>query len=717
MKAVSFGYVRPSTVDDVVADLTASAGEGKVLAGGQSLVPVMAMRLARPPLLVDINVVAGLDELSLAGSALNIGATVRQRQVEGDERTASVPLLGMALPWVGHRELRSRGTVCGSLAHADPAAELPAVAACLDAALEVAGPSGRRVLSARDFFIGAMTTQLGPDDVLVRASFPVAAPGEGFGFAEFARRHGDFALAGVAVRVRRSPREAVLVAFGVSDRPVVRDVTELLDISEDTLAGALHVLAAEMVDTVGDMHASVGYRRRLVAALAAQELARAWTQALHDGGDQTGARLGYGLPGPPARGGLPMTAGNAPAARVRAGELAETRLTVNGSPVVLRLPARVTLADALREHLALTGTHLGCEHGVCGMCTVLVDGAAARACLLFACQLENADVVTVEGLGRPSDLHPLQEAFGRHHALQCGFCTPGFLLSAYDLLAHKPGVTAGELPAELSGVLCRCTGYRNILDAVSEVAEAYRDGLPEPHNCGPDTVPGGSAASATAAYTGADRLEARRAAGARPRTSEPPDIGVPQGAPTFVVQVTSELPTPVQDVWRVLADVHAVARCLPGAELTEDLGGDRYGGTARIAVGPVRLSFAGLVQVAQRDEQARRMRLLAQGQDAAGSRTQADIWLTAETSGTGCQLTAEARVYLTGRIAQFGRALAGDVSRRLFEQFAVAVGQAASDDTARSAPSPPGTLRLVAGVLADRLRALARRLPGRRAKR
>lgn len=170
--------------------------------------------------------------------------------------------------------------------------------------------------------------------------------------------------------------------------------------------------------------------------------------------------------------------------RVAAGELVEVRLTVNGTAVTLRLPARVTLADALRDHLGLTGTHLGCEHGVCGMCTVLVDGQAARSCLLFACQLDESEVVTVEGLGRPNDLHPLQETFGRHHALQCGFCTPGFLLSAYDLLSTKPDVTAEELPRELSGVLCRCTGYRNVCTAVTETQRAYPEGIPGPGNCG-----------------------------------------------------------------------------------------------------------------------------------------------------------------------------------------------------------------------------------------
>jgi 2-furoyl-CoA dehydrogenase FAD binding subunit len=297
MKAAPFAYARPSSVDEAVAELARAGGEGKVLAGGQSLVPVLAMRLARPSVLVDINAVAGLDRLELSDGWLHVGAAVRQRQVEYDERIAAVPLLGLALPWVGHRELRSRGTVCGSLAHADPAAELPAVAACLDATLEAAGPDGRRTLRAREFFDGAMTTRLEPDEVLVRASFPAAGPGEGFGFAEYARRHGDFALAGVAVRVRREPREAVLAAFGVSDRPVARDVTGLLDAIDGTsggdgddagriaaaLAGPLRELAGEIVDTGGDAHASAGYRRRLIAVLAARQLAAALIRAGRSG--------------------------------------------------------------------------------------------------------------------------------------------------------------------------------------------------------------------------------------------------------------------------------------------------------------------------------------------------------------------------------------------------------------------------------------------------
>lgn len=287
MKAAPFDYVRPASLADAVAELSARDGGAKVIAGGQSLVPVLAMRLARPESLVDINAIAELGTLAESGGRLTIGATVRQRRLERDPLGTSVPLLRQALPWVGHRELRSRGTVCGSLAHADPSAELPAVACCLGAAVSLTGPAGTREVPARDFFTGAMTTALGWDEVLSALHLPTAGLGDGFGFAEVARRHGDFALAGVAVHVARrtgtAPR-AVLTAFGVSDRPVTRDLGVELELLGDPatpepaavarLRGPMESLAADVVDTEGDAHGSRSYRMRLLAALAARELVR-----------------------------------------------------------------------------------------------------------------------------------------------------------------------------------------------------------------------------------------------------------------------------------------------------------------------------------------------------------------------------------------------------------------------------------------------------------
>jgi len=146
----------------------------------------------------------------------------------------------------------------------------------------------------------------------------------------------------------------------------------------------------------------------------------------------------------------------------------EVELELNGRPVRARVAARVTLADFIRDHAHLTGTHLGCEHGVCGACTVLLDGAAVRSCLLFAVQAEGCRVTTVEALAGDGDLHPLQEAFRRHHALQCGYCTPGFLMALAELWPRRHEVTADELDATIAGQLCRCTGYAGIVAAARD---------------------------------------------------------------------------------------------------------------------------------------------------------------------------------------------------------------------------------------------------------
>jgi carbon-monoxide dehydrogenase small subunit len=149
------------------------------------------------------------------------------------------------------------------------------------------------------------------------------------------------------------------------------------------------------------------------------------------------------------------------------------RFELNGKPVEARVPARTTLADCIRHHLMQTGTHVGCEHGVCGACTVIVNGEAVRSCLMLAAQAEGASVITVEGLSRDDALTPLQAAFRKHHALQCGFCTPGMLTTAHALLSEEPDADRSRIREVLSGNLCRCTGYIAIVEAVYEARSAY----------------------------------------------------------------------------------------------------------------------------------------------------------------------------------------------------------------------------------------------------
>jgi aerobic carbon-monoxide dehydrogenase small subunit len=158
----------------------------------------------------------------------------------------------------------------------------------------------------------------------------------------------------------------------------------------------------------------------------------------------------------------------------------EVRFTLNGEEVMADVPPRMTLADCIRHRFMLTGTHLGCEHGVCGACTVIVNGAAVRSCLMLAVQAEGASVITVEGLNPAAGLSPLQASFRRHHALQCGYCTPGFLMTAHALLTEEPSASEERIREVLSGNLCRCTGYIPIIEAVCEARAAYG---------GPDVAP------------------------------------------------------------------------------------------------------------------------------------------------------------------------------------------------------------------------------------
>jgi 2-furoyl-CoA dehydrogenase FAD binding subunit len=276
VKAAPFRYEHPASLTEALELLDGDEGS-KALAGGQSLVPMMAMRLARPTLLVDLGGVADLDGVQRSNGSLVTGAMVRQRALERRGGLArEVPLVAAALPWVGHREIRNRGTIGGSVAHADPSAELSLVAAVLRATIVAVGSDGReREIPGDEFAHGPFQTALDPDDVLTEIRWPVATDGDGFAFAEVARRHGDFALCGAAVWVRYGGAARVGL-MGVAGTPVVHDVRSQLD--GGGVAGVADELAHE-VDPAGDMHASAEYRRRLVRVL----VTRCLTEALgHD---------------------------------------------------------------------------------------------------------------------------------------------------------------------------------------------------------------------------------------------------------------------------------------------------------------------------------------------------------------------------------------------------------------------------------------------------
>jgi len=281
MKPSSFTYHAPTSVADALEVLNEHSDTSKVLAGGQSLVPVLSFRLAAPEHLVDINRLPDLDQIERTSAGWRIPALVRQRKAElSPELSASAPLLTEALTQVAHPQIRNRGTICGSLAHADASAEMPAVMVALNARMTIASASGTRTVHADDFFLFHMTTAIEPNELLLSVEFDDAEPGTYTAFQEFAPRKGDFCLAGVAVSVTFGEAGTVkssrVVALGVAPTP--KRLTSVEDLVAGSSLDSAVLTAAQQaawhaVDPVGDVHASAAYRKQVTSVLVRRALA------------------------------------------------------------------------------------------------------------------------------------------------------------------------------------------------------------------------------------------------------------------------------------------------------------------------------------------------------------------------------------------------------------------------------------------------------------
>jgi carbon-monoxide dehydrogenase medium subunit len=283
VKPATFTYLAPNTLEEAISLLAQHAPEGKPLAGGQSLIPMMNFRLAQPRYLIDLNRIPELSYIREADGTLAIGAMTRQFEAERSELVGrTIPLLTEALRLTGHPTIRHRGTIGGALAHADPAAELPAVALALDAELVARGPAGTRTIPAREFFLGPLSTALAPDELLVEVRIPRLPPGTGWVFLELSRRHGDFAIVGVAAVLTLAPDgrigQASLALCGAGPKPVRAARAEAAlagsEPSEERFREAGEI-AAQEIDPDSDLHASADYRRRVAAVLVRQALTEA----------------------------------------------------------------------------------------------------------------------------------------------------------------------------------------------------------------------------------------------------------------------------------------------------------------------------------------------------------------------------------------------------------------------------------------------------------
>ena len=348
-------------------------------------------------------------------------------------------------------------------------------------------------------------------------------------------------------------------------------------------------------------------------------------------------------------------------------------LTINGRDIKADVEPRRNLADFLREDQYLTGTHIGCEHGVCGACTVLVDGSPARSCITYAVACDGAEVTTIEGLETDEVMGSLRRAFSDNHALQCGYCTPGMLISARDIILRLPRADEKCIRLELSGNLCRCTGYVGIVAAIRAVigSRPATAALLARNGRGPIGAhpPGpGFASSAPAA-----------------RQAIPPQVSpaVPAGSPSREQWTAVEangvellqsfaVPYSRDDTWRFLADLDAVTRCIPGARLTASPRNGKAEGELHVRLGPMMSAFAGSVEI-ERDEERSRGVVRAAGRDArsASSGRGIIVYQVKALNDASSRVDVSIKFLLAGALAQFARSgLVKDVADHLTRVFA-----------------------------------------------
>jgi aerobic carbon-monoxide dehydrogenase small subunit len=392
-------------------------------------------------------------------------------------------------------------------------------------------------------------------------------------------------------------------------------------------------------------------------------------------------------------------------------------IQVNGRSVCREAEPRMHLGDFLREELHLTGTHLGCEHGVCGACTVLLDGQPVRSCITFAVACEGQRVTTIEGYDDDAAMKLLRPAFTRHHALQCGFCTPGMLATARDIVLRLPDADEHRVRLELAGNLCRCTGYQGIVDAVLDVLQQQRDnpdlkveqlrqmrgvsrafvGQIPPRLA---QMSGGLLTAQTAVSEGAMDVDPAAIAKAKAKGN--------------AIEAHFDVPYPPGEVWKFMGDLRAVASCLPGATIDSEDGG-RVKGSIAIKFGPMSAAFAGAARL-ERDDVAKRAVLRGAGQDSLSkSRAQGDVAYRLESLAADNTRVHVDMVYaLQGPLAQFSRSgLVKDFVRRMVGDFGRQVSQRlGGQPIPASAPTRPVSIAAVMwSVLCNRVLAWFGRPP------
>ncbi len=462
-------FITATSVDQVIELLAQHKREARLINGGTDLMLEIERKVRTPKIVIDVSRVPGLDEIRFEDGVFHLGASVTHNQVVGDERLRVYAYPLVRACWeIGAPQIRNRGTIAGNLITASPANDTITPLWAMGAWVTLKSVRGEREVALDEFMRGVRHTDLAPDEMLIKISFPALKENEAGTFIKLGlRRAQAISVVNVAVvlgfaspATRQSSIESAWITLGsVAPTIVAADEAQRFLVGEtldDHIIDQAALLAMQAARPIDDIRGTADYRREMVRVLVARAL-----RQLRDGTERAD------FPATPVMlwgktDGRFQVQGSK--LRVASPDVIET--IVNGKRYEIRGAHDKSLLRLLREDIGLQGTKEGCAEGECGACTVLLDGIAVMSCLVPAPRAHGAEIVTVEGLQHDDRLHPLQQAFIETGAVQCGYCTPGFIMSGAALLDEQPHPTRDDIRHALTGNLCRCTGYYKIIEAV-----------------------------------------------------------------------------------------------------------------------------------------------------------------------------------------------------------------------------------------------------------
>ena len=450
----TLNYAAPSTVDEAVKLLAGASGLAKVLSGGTDLLVQMRAGRLKPELIVDTKQIPGLIGIREEGGGFVVGAATPGAVVEAHPgMNKAWPGVVEALDLIGSTQIQGRCSLAGNLCNASPAADsVPALFAA-GAIAVVVGSKGRREVPVEQIPAGPGRTNLAKDEFILEFKFPPRAPHSGDAYLRFIpRTEMDIAVVGCGINVTLDGKgvcTAARVGLGAVAPTVllVKDAADALighTLDEETLK-KLDAAARAACKPINDKRGTIEYRTKVAGVLARRVAAIAFDRAMGKSQGKNSLMSKH-----------------------------HVSTTINGEPVEFLCETQQTMLDTLRDVLGLTGSKEGCASGDCGACTIICDGKIVCSCLMLGVEAAGKTITTIEGIAQGDHLHPVQQKFLEHAALQCGFCTPGFIVAAKALLDENPNPTETEARYWLAGNLCRCTGYDKIIRAVMDAAAEMR---------------------------------------------------------------------------------------------------------------------------------------------------------------------------------------------------------------------------------------------------